>query len=412
LAEGVLNRLQIAATVLPVAFIAVLFVAISTLGLPVWADVLFGTLIATPFVLGFGFIVFRIVGAMNDELVKRETRFRELLESAPDAIVIVGADGTIVMVNEQATHIFGYAREELIGQPVELLMPEDLRPAHEGHRAEYDRRPDRRPMGVGLELTGRRKDGTVFPVEISLSPIRSEEGVLVTSVIRDVTERKQLEEEHNRLVAEQETERERQRIGMDLHDGVIQSIYAVGLNLEAAADDVRERPDEVRGRLDRAIDQLNDTIADIRSYIFQLRPTRLDGDLGESLKGLTDEFRVNSLVEVRLEVPAEPPRLTAEARSALFHIAQEALNNVRKHARATSAAVTLDVHGGRVRLRVQDNGAGFESGAEFSEDHRGLRNMASRARGAGGTLSIESGARSGTCVTFEVPATVAAGESR
>ena len=245
------------------------------------------------------------------------------------------------MVNEQATQIFGYAREEMVGQRVEQLLPEELRSAHEGHRGEYHQYPERRPMGAGLELTGRRKDGSVFPAEISLSPIQSEEGVLVTSVIRDVTERKQLEEERNRLIAEQETERERQRIGMDLHDGVIQSIYAVGLNLEAAAEDVREHPDEVRGRLNRAIDQLNDTIADIRSYIFELRPTRLDGDLAESLSGLTDEFRVNSLVEVRLDLPAELPQLTADARSALFHIAQEALSNVRKHARATSAAVTL-----------------------------------------------------------------------
>ncbi len=412
MADGVLNRLQIVATVLPLAFIAVLFIAISTLGLPVWAEVLSGTLIAAPFVLGFGFIVFRTFGSLQEELARRETRFRELLESAPDAIVINNADGTIVMVNEQATGIFGYAREELIGQPVELLVPEELGRTHEGHRSEYHAQPERRPMGIGLDLKGRRKDGTVFPVEISLSPIRSEGGVLVTSVIRDVTERKLLEEERNRLIAEGETERERQRIGMDLHDGVIQSIYAVGLNLEAAVDDVREHPEEVRGRLDRAIDQLNDTIADIRSYIFDLRPTRLDGNLAESLRGLADEFRVNSLVEVRLELPTESPLMSAETRSALFHIAQEALSNVRKHARATSASVTLDVREGRVRLSVRDNGAGFESGAEFSDDHRGLRNMASRARGVGGTLSIESGAHSGTCVTFEVPAAVAAGESR
>ncbi|HYM16451.1 MAG TPA: PAS domain S-box protein [Dehalococcoidia bacterium] len=411
--DGVLDRLQVATAVLPVVFIAVLVVAISSLGLPVWADVVLGATISLPFVVGFGFIVFTIVGKLHDELVRREARFRELLESAPDAIVIVDASGTIVMVNDQSTQVFGYAREELIGQPVEQLLPEQLRAGHGQHRADYHRAPSRRPMGVGLELTARRKDGTLFPAEISLSPIDSDEGMLVTSVIRDITERRQMEEERKGLIAQHEAERERERIGMDLHDGVIQSIYAVGLNLEAAAEDVSERPEEVRGRLDRAIEQLNDTISDIRSYIFQLRPSRLDGNLHESLAHLAEEFRVNSLVEVELELAAELPALAADGRSALFHIAQEALNNVRKHARATVATITVEERGELVRLTVRDNGAGFDPSREPTEEHRGLRNMASRARAAGGTLSVESGTGGGTSVRFEIPAAaVAAGETR
>jgi len=124
-----------------------------------------------------------------------ESYFRNILESAPDAMIIIDHYGKITIVNAQAEKMFGYSREEILGQEVEFLLPEDVHDMHLSHRAGYARKPHLRPMGAGMELRGKRKDGSVFPVEISLSPVTSASGSFVSSVIRDVTNRKEMEQE-------------------------------------------------------------------------------------------------------------------------------------------------------------------------------------------------------------------------
>ena len=184
------------------------------------------------------------------QLKEAEEKFRRVVETAPDAIVLVNAEGRIVMANPQAEHMFGYAQRELIGQPVEILVPDRFRGGHAQNRSAYLRKPVIRLMGVGQELCVVRKDGSEFPVEISLSPIETVDGTLVSSTIRDITERKELEKRARRSTILEE----HSRMARDVHDTIAQGFTGIVLNLEAAEQASADLPEEVRHRITRARD--------------------------------------------------------------------------------------------------------------------------------------------------------------
>jgi signal transduction histidine kinase len=198
---------------------------------------------------------------------------------------------------------------------------------------------------------------------------------------------------------------ERERIGMDLHDGIIQSIYAVGLTLEHSALLLEENTDQAKQRLRYAIDALNQTIRDIRNYIMDLRPQRMKVlDLGESLRQLVREFRANTLIEIKLEMEGDFESVLDEGTStALFHIAQEALANAAKHATATELRVSVRRMEREVQLQVVDNGVGFDENQVDSLLGHGLSNMALRAQAVGGRMTISSKPMQGTTVTALFP---------
>jgi signal transduction histidine kinase len=201
---------------------------------------------------------------------------------------------------------------------------------------------------------------------------------------------------------------ERERIGMDLHDGVIQSIYAVGLHLEDCSDRLPANAQDVKGDVEQAIDDLNKVIKDIRSYIFDLRPqlTSVD-ELPQALAQLVENFRVNTLAttELFIDSPLSAPGGEDQA-MALFHVAQEALNNAAKHSKASAVALSLSCVDRDLVLQVTDNGVGFDvrARAVSSGAHNGMRNMRDRAGSVGATFEVDSTSGKGTTVKMRLPA--------
>lgn len=198
---------------------------------------------------------------------------------------------------------------------------------------------------------------------------------------------------------------ERDRIGMDLHDGIIQSIYAVGLALDFARMELEDDPAHAQEKIQQAIQGLNSTIRDIRSYILDLRPRQFRGeDLMEGLKRLVDEYRANTLAEVTLGGPEDGKVSLPPAHAvALFHICQEALANVAKHAHARHTTVQVWKAPERVLLEVADDGPGFDLRKMSVTLGHGLSNMHTRARKVGGDVEITSEAGNGTSVLAWVP---------
>ena len=199
---------------------------------------------------------------------------------------------------------------------------------------------------------------------------------------------------------------ERERIGRDLHDGIIQRLYAVGLSLEDVPELMDESPPEAAARVDRAIESLNDAIRDIRNFIFGLRPELLEqADLPAALAGLAEEFRLNTMIDIDLVVVEEAERdLPTDDRLQILQIARESLSNIARHADATRAAVRLAIEGdGSLRLEIADNGRGFDPAFVRGPSHQGLANIRGRTAALGGAVAIESEPGAGTRIIVRLP---------
>lgn len=199
--------------------------------------------------------------------------------------------------------------------------------------------------------------------------------------------------------------RERERFGMDLHDGIIQSIYAVGLMLGEAEHQIETEPRAASRNVRRALNALNDVVRDIRNYILDLRPQRFEGrDLTRGLEELSRAFRANTFLDITVTCdPLEPDLFTAAQTAEILHIAQEALSNIRKHAHATHVDLDLIRDADAVVLEIQDNGIGLDPALLSESVGHGMKNMRERARSLNSTLEIVPGEEGGTRIVLRIP---------
>lgn len=320
---------------------------------------------------------------------------RALLESSPDGLFLVDPEGIIVLANPSAATIFGLEHDDLVGRAVEDLVPEEVRPDHEGFRRRYYDQPASRPMGTGLRLFAQHPVGGLFPVEISLSPVvladAAKDVVHTIATVRDVSER---EETQARVALMQD----RERIARDLHDMVIQRLFAAGMNLQAVSGSTdRALVDE---RIATTIDDLDDTIREIRATIFHLGQPPERPPFGEQLVELVAERSGHLGFEPEFRVVGNVDELADYVATQLIATLREGLSNIARHAGATGALVEITTTAVEVHLTIADDGVGIPP---HPKRQGGLSNMMWRAAELGGTCTVQRNEPSGTRLSWRVP---------
>lgn len=337
------------------------------------------------------------------QATESQARLAAIVESSSDAIILRSLDGIVLSWNAAAERLFGWRAAEIIGKPIMLIVP----PEQTGIMKPTRDRAMRGETMQPVETIRLRRDGSRFPADITYSPVRDMHGkvIALSNITRDITERKQAEaslRELSRRLLETE-EAERRAISRELHDRLGQDLAAAKLNLELirtalSADSVRT----IGTRLDDTLKLVQSMIAHSRNIMAELRPPELD-DYGllAALDSLADTSARRLGIAVRVHGDGAAQRLGSVIEIALYRIAQEALNNVAKHARAGSVDITLASENRVVTLSIADDGAGFDATAAAARGY-GLRTMRERAEAAGARFDIASHPGAGTRIAVTV----------
>lgn len=330
--------------------------------------------------------------ALDGQLRSLEGMFSDVMEFAPDAIILSNARGEIVRVNQRTEEMFAYRREELLGKTVEVLVP--------GQQADRSGH------------TCLRSDGTEFPADINQSPLNTPQGSLMMAVVRDVTERHRADlalahsrEQLRALVAQNEAAREgeRKHLAREIHDELGQVLTALRMDLSlldmrfgTLEPSLNIKVQEMKALLDRAI-------RGARNVVANLRPSTLDMGLLLALENLCAEFAKHSGIACQFEAREASLEIDEDRTVVVYRIVQESLTNVMRYAGASQVTVTLGRKGSVLEVEVRDNGCGFDASAVSQGKTFGHLGMRERAIALGGGVDIITAPGQGVVIAITIP---------
>jgi len=334
---------------------------------------------------------------MESLLRESEARLRAIVQTAVEGILTIDERGIVESMNPAACRIFGYQPEEVIGRNVSMLMPSPDCEKHDGYIANYLRTGRAKIIGIGREVVGQRKDGTLFPMDLSIGEVRLDNRRLFTGFVRDISQRRELE----KAVAAA-AEQERARIARELHDGLGQQLGGLLFLMNGLHRDLRDAKvpqAETAGQLGKELGTALKQARNLAHDLYSVSPTA-EG-LVEALENL--EERVTTDHGIACKFRSEPPVLIGDptVASHLYRLAQEAVHNALKHSRASRIDIELARGSDAVDLKVRDNGIGFAPQA--GSRGLGLRTMEQRARLIGGRLIVQAPPAGGVEVICSVP---------
>jgi two-component system, chemotaxis family, CheB/CheR fusion protein len=378
-----------------------------------WNTVIFGDDRQTHYVIRAGIDI--------TERRQSEATVRALLETAAQAILAIDSTGKIILANATSQMMFGYRRDELLDQPIASLIPKRFREQHAHRQGGFFSQPRNRPMGLGLNLHGMRKDGTEFPVEVSLSHIETPEGTLAVAFVSDITERKRSEEALQKSEAAarasqdqlraltvrllEAQEEERRRISRELHDDLNQRLAMLAVEVGEIRANLSPRSTRAVGtKLQTVEDRINALSDDARRTAYQLHPSVLEHlGLVTALESYCVDFSKQEAVKVTFKLRNVPKSIPPATALCLYRVTQECLRNVAKHAGTSRATVTLAGTKGGLTLTVSDAGRGFDPDSGKAEGGLGLVSIKERVMAVGGTVTIKTEPGVGTQILVRMP---------
>jgi two-component system, LuxR family, sensor kinase FixL len=320
---------------------------------------------------------------IEQKLRESEARARSILRTTVDAIITIDERGSIRTFNRAAEKLFQFPASEVVGKNVKVLMPQPYRREHDDYMHNYHSTGHRKIIGIGRDVTGKRKDGSTFPMYLAVSEVNVNGQRLYTGIIRDITEQRRLEQEVLRI-----SEHERHRIGQDLHDGLGQMLTGIGLINRNIARSLREENHPLADEVEEITSLVKEADEYARNLSRGLIPVEFDehgltAALERMVKNAERLLNISCTLSVKKDIRFED----ASSLINLYRIAQEATSNAVKHGNATKVRITFDANEERMQLIIEDNGTGFSENWD-KQKGLGVRIMMFRARLVGANLEI------------------------